>query len=199
VSAALDAGVLRSESLAILHMSGNTPFCRNASHEFAQGGFRSGRNEPVDPRRLIQITVAVFALLVVMAVLVLPWRRVLALPESVRIGGRLVHPRPIGAHLYQMDLQLFLVGLLALAIIAAITGLVVDRGPWPSRVMFASGCGIVMLTLYVQQSYATQVFIGSSQIQPGNAVALVAGLVIACVAASRIFRRPRSSDGALVV
>jgi len=146
----------------------------------------------VDRRRLVQITVAVSALLVIVAVLVLPWRHVLALPDSALIGGRLIHFRPIGAHLYQMNLPLFLVALLTLALIAAVTSLVIDRGRWPSWVIFGLGCGIVVLTLFVQQSYATQVWIGSSQIQPGNAVAVVAGLAMAIGAASWIFQGTRS-------
>ena len=147
----------------------------------------------MDRRRLIQITVASSALLVVMAVLVLPWRHVLVLPDSALIGGRSIHFHPIGAHLYQMDLPLFLVALLALAVIAAVTSLVIDRGRWPSWVILGSGCGIVGLTLFVQQSPATQVWIGSSQIQPGNVVALLAGLAIAISAASWVVRSTHSS------
>ena len=147
----------------------------------------------MDRKRLIQITVVGSTLLVVVAVAVLPWRHVLALPDSVRIAGRLVHPQPIGTHLYQMDLPSFLLGLLILATLAAVAVVVVDRGRWPSRVIFASGCGIVMLTLFVQQSHATQIFIGSSQIQPGNTVALAAGLVIAIASASWIFQSSPSA------
>ena len=50
-----------------------------------------------------------------------------------------------------------------------------------------------LLTLFVQQSHATQIFIGSSQIQPGNTVALAAGLVIAIASASWIFQSSPSA------
>ena len=150
----------------------------------------------MDRKRLVQVTVVGSALLVVVAVAVLPWRHVLALPDSVRIAGRPIYPQPIGTHLYQMDLPSFLAGLLILATLAAMAVLVIDRGRWPSLVIFMSGCGIVMLTLFVQQSHATQIFIGSSQIQIGNTVALMAGLVIAIASASWIFQSNRSAHNA---
>ena len=106
----------------------------------------------MDRKGLIQICCAVSALLVVIAVCVLPWRHVLALPESVRIAGVVIHPQPIGTHLYQMDLPLYLAGLLALAALAVTASLVLDRGRWPALVIVTSGAGIIVLTLFVQQS-----------------------------------------------
>lgn len=124
------------------------------------------------------MSLAVSLLLVVAAVAFLPWRTVFATPKSVRIAGQLVHPTRFGSHLYQMDLPFYLAGLLILAAVAFGMGLLLDRGRWPSRLIFVSGVGVVVLTLLVQQAPATTVFIGGSHIQPGNTVALLAGFLV---------------------
>ncbi len=77
-----------------------------------------------------------------------------------------------------------LVGLMILAALAAFTGVGQNRGRWPSRVVFVSGVGSVMLALLVQQAPATQALLSSSQIQSGSVAALTKGLIIAVVGAS---------------
>jgi len=135
----------------------------------------------------MQMSLAVSLLLVVGAVVFLPWRTVFALPESVRIAGQFAHPTRFGSHLYQMDLPFYLAGLLMLTAVAFSMGLLLDRGRWPSRLIFVSGVGIVVVTLLVQQDPATTVFIGGSQIQPGNTIALLAGFLVTLTGAWAIF------------
>src|ERR1035437_6062853 len=98
----------------------------------------------MERRRVMQMSLAVSLLLVVGAAVFLPWRTVFAVP-GVRIAGQFVHPTRFGSHLYQMDLPLHLAGLLILAAFAFGMSLLLDRGRWPSRLIFISGVGIVMV------------------------------------------------------
>ena len=147
----------------------------------------------MDRKRLIRICVAVSVIGVVVAVVVLPWRTVATMPASVHIGGQVFHPPQLGTRLYAMGRPFYLVGLLTLAALAAGGSLVLDRGRWPSRVIFASGVGIVMLVLLVQQSAATDGYLGGGQIQPGNTVALASGLIVTLAATWWMFLRTRPS------
>ena len=97
-----------------------------------------------------------------------------------------------------MDLPFFLAGLLTLATLAALAVLAIDRGRWPTWVIFASGCGIVMLVLFVQESPAMYIFIGNSHFQRGTTVALAAGLLIAIASASWILQSRRSAHSAVM-
>lgn len=99
-----------------------------------------------------------------------------------------------------MGLPLLLAGLVILALLATLMGLMLDHGDWPSRVITASGIGIVVLVLAVQVNPATSVVIASSRhIHSGNAVAIVAGALIAMVGTLCIFLRAQSArKGTLV-
>jgi hypothetical protein len=143
----------------------------------------------MERRRVMQMSLAISLLLVVGAVAFLPWRTVFAIP-GVRIAGQFVNPTRFGSHLYQMNLPFYLAGLFMLTAVAVGMGLLLGRGRWPSRLIFLSGVGIVMLTLLVQQAPATTAFIGVSRIQPGNTVALLAGFLVTLTGACAIFRNP---------
>lgn len=149
----------------------------------------------MDRRRLIQICVFASALAVAVAVAILPWRTVLLVSRSRFQGEQILTPSQGGARLYQMHLPIYLGSLLILAAFAAVAGLVLDRGRWPSRVIFASGVGIVMLTLLIGAHPDPDDLIGSNpQVQPGNTVALVGGLIIAVAGAWWIFMRTRTAN-----
>jgi hypothetical protein len=132
---------------------------------------------------VIQWSLATLSLLVIIAVAVLPWRDV---------GP----PNPFvsGTHLYQMGLPALMVGLVIFALLAPLMGLMLDRGDWPARLITVSGVGIVVLVLLVQHSAATSVLIASSlHIHAGNALAIVAGVLIALVGALCLLQRTGSS------
>ena len=138
---------------------------------------------------LIQCSLGVLSALVIAAVAFLPWRDV---------GP----PNPFvsGTHLYQMGLPLQLAGVVILALLAPVMGLILAHGDWPARLITASGIGIVVLVLVVQHNPATSVVIASSRhIHACNAVAIVAGALIAIVGTLCIFMRTRNpSRGTLV-
>jgi len=135
--------------------------------------------------RLTRCVVGVLSLFVIVAVAFLPWR-------DVGIGN----PFHLGAHLYQMGLPVLTAGLVVLALTAAFSGYLLDRGDWPTRLVTASGMGIVVLVLLVQQSAATGVLAVSTwHIHTGNAVAIGAGGLIALIGVSLLFLRTKSSRG----
>jgi hypothetical protein len=109
---------------------------------------------------------------------------------------RTPNPFVSGTHLYQMGLPALMVGLLILALLVSLMGMILDRGDWPARLITASGIGIgiVVLVLLVQHSAATSVLIASSlHIHAGNALAIAAGVLIGCVGALCLLLRTRSS------
>ena len=132
---------------------------------------------------------SVLSISVVMAVAFLPVR-------DVGIGN----PFHLGVHLSQMGLSAFMVGLVILALAATLLGFIVDRGEWPARLIAVSGFGIVVLSFLIQQAAATGVFIpSSSHIHLGDAVAILAGALIALVGAMSGYLRTRTSGGDTVV
>lgn len=137
-----------------------------------------------DHQALIQYTLVALALLVIVAVAFLPWRDV---------GP----PNPFvsGSHLYQMGIPMLMAGLVTLALLAFLMSFILDHGDWPARIVTACGIGIVVLVLVVQLDPATSVLIASSlHIHLGNAVAIVAGALIALVGTLCLFLRIRTSD-----
>ena len=137
-----------------------------------------------DHHPLIQVCLVALSLLVIGAVAFLPWRDI-GLPN----------PFVSGTHLYQMGVPFQMAGLVVLALLALLMGLSIDHGDWPARIVTASGIGIVVLVLIVQLNPATSVLIVSSlHIHLGNAVAIVAGALIAFIGTLCMFLQIRSSD-----
>lgn len=132
----------------------------------------------------IQCSLLVLALVVIAAVAFLPWRDV---------GP----PNPFvsGTHLFQMGIPMLMAGLVILALLAPLMGLILDHGDWPARIITLCGIGIVVLVLVVQLNPATSVLIASSlHIHLGNAVAIVAGGLIAFVGTLCLLLRIRAAD-----
>jgi hypothetical protein len=132
---------------------------------------------------VVQFALGLLSALVIVAVAFLPWREV---------GP----PNPFvsGSHLPQMGLPWSTAGLVVMAVLAFAMGLFIDRGDWPTRLVIASGVGIVVLVLAVQVNPATSVLITSSwHIHLGDAVAILAGVLIAFVGTLGIVLRTRSS------
>ena len=127
--------------------------------------------------RATRVTVTLAALSALIAILFLPWQSVQRVPRSLA-----------PSHFDQINMALFLVGLLITAV-AAVTAQLLHRGLWPLGALIV--CGMAMMV--VPPAIPSNDYFLFPRIDVGQAQTFLSGLVIVVAGAAGLIVSYRAS------